>query len=212
MWDGVLGALAILVGLMLVFAGLRYFFVALPILAFIAGFVVGGAVIQTLFGNGIFSTLTSWLTGFLLGLIFAAISYAWWYAGALIAAGSTGAALGSAIVPAFGGSAGWLIFMFAAIGFVVFFALAFVLALPVYIVLVNTAFLGATVVIAGLLLMIDRIDRADLGYGNVVAVVNASWWWSIPVFFLSLIGILSQMNAISSIAIQEARWATAQPT
>lgn len=163
MWDIVVGIVAIVFGLVLVFAGLRFFFAALPILGFILGFLVGGAGVNAIFGDGVFSTITSWIVGFFLGLLFAAISYLWWYAGALIAAGSTGAALGTALVRAFGSNANWLIFLFAAIGFVLFFVVAFMLALPVYIVLVNTAFVGASVVIGGLLLVINKIDRVDLG-------------------------------------------------
>lgn len=211
MWDIVVGIVGIVLGLVLVFAGLRFFFAALPILGFLLGFLVGGAGVNAIFGDGVFSTITSWIVGFFLGLLFAAISYLWWYAGALIAAGSTGAALGTALVRAFGSNASWLIFLFAAIGFVLFFLVAFVLALPVYIVLVNTAFVGATVVIGGLLLVINKIDRADLGYGNVVAAINESWWWTIPMIVLAFAGIFSQLSAISTIALPEEKWTTAAP-
>jgi hypothetical protein len=211
MWDIVVGIVAIVLGLVLVFAGLRFFFAALPILGFILGFLIGGAGVNAIFGDGVFSTITSWIVGFFLGLLFAAISYLWWYAGALLAAGSTGAALGTALVRAFGSDARWLIFLFAAIGFVLFIAIAFLLALPVYIVLVNTAFVGATVVIGGLLLVINKIDRADLGYGNVVAIINESWWWTIPMIVLAIAGIVSQLSAINSIHLQEEKWVPAQP-
>ena len=209
MWDIVLGLVAIVLGLLLVFSGLRYFFAALPILGFFFGFLVGGAGVHAIFGDGIFSTLTSWMVGFVLGLIFALVSYFWWYAGALVAAGSTGALLGTALVRAFGSNAEWLILLFAIIGFVVGFMIAFMLALPIYIVLVNTAFAGATVVVTGFLMVIDKVDRADLGYGNVVATINESWWWTIPVAALAVAGIFSQLNSISSVILPKERWTTA---
>lgn len=209
MWDIIIGLFGIVIGLALVFAGLRYFFAVLPILGFVVGFIVGGAGVNAIFGDGIFSTLTSWIVGFFLGLLFAAVSYLWWYAGALIAAGSTGAALGSALVHVFGGSANWVVFLFAGIGFVLFFVAAFALALPIYIVLVNTAFVGATVVIGGLMMVINKIDRSDLYQGNAVAIINDSWWWSIPVIVLAVVGIFSQLAAISTIALPEDRWTTA---
>ena len=118
---------------------------------------------------------------------------------------------GTALVRAFGSNANWLIFLFAAIGFVLFFVVAFMLALPVYIVLVNTAFVGASVVIGGLLLVINKIDRVDLGQGNVVAIINESWWWTIPLIVLAFAGIFSQLNAIASIQLPEERWTTAAP-
>lgn len=209
MWDVIVGLIAIALGLVLVFSGLRTFFAALPILGFIFGFLVGGAGVHAIFGEGVFSTLTSWIVGVVLGVAFATISYFWWYAGALIAAGASGAALGTALVHAFGGTAGWLVTLFALIGFVAFFAAAMALALPIYIVLFNTAFVGATVVIAGLLLVIDRIDRADLGYGNVTAIVNNSWWWSLVVIVLAATGLASQWKALTTVDLPEERWATA---
>lgn len=206
MWDIIIGFIAIALGLVLVFSGLRTFIAALPILGFILGFLVGGAGVHAVFGDGVFSTLTSWIVGLILGLLFAAISYYWWYAGALIAAGSTGAALGTAIVH---NAAGWVITLFAILGFALFFVLAMRLALPIYIVLFNTAFVGATVVIAGLLLVIDRIDRADLGYGNVTALINNSWWWTLVVIVLAAVGIASQWKALTTTEIPADRWAPA---
>ena len=209
MWDVILGLVAIVLGLMLVFSGLRFFFAALPILGFFFGFLVGGAGVHAIFGDGVFSTLTSWLVGFILGLIFALISYFWWYAGALIAAGSTGALIGSAIVRAFGSNAEWLILIFAIIGFIAGFVIAMMLALPVYIVLVNTAFAGASIVITGLLMVIDKVDRADLVYGNAVATVNESWWWTIPVVALAIAGVFSQLKSTSTVVLPDERWTTA---
>ena len=208
MWDIVLGLVAIVLGLLLVFAGLRFFIMTLPILGFFFGFLAGGAGVQAVLGDGLFSTLTSWVVGLLLGLVFASISYFWWYAGALIAAGSTGALLGTALVRIFT-QADWLILIFAILGFVVGFAVSLMLALPVYIVLVNTAFAGATVVVTGLLMVIDRVDRADLGYGNIVAAINDSWWWTIPVAALAIAGIFSQLKNMSQVALPDDRWTTA---
>jgi len=184
----------------------------LPIVGFILGFLVGAAAVQGIFGDGVFSTLTSWIAGLVLSLVFASISYFWWYAGALIAAGSTGAALGTALVHLFGGSAGWLVALFALIGFALFFVFAWKWALPIFIVLYNTAFIGATVVVAGVLLVINRIDRADLGYGNAIAIVNTSWWWSLVVIVLAAVGIASQWKTIATTRVPEERWVAAAPT
>ncbi|HWV23496.1 MAG TPA: DUF4203 domain-containing protein [Thermomicrobiales bacterium] len=209
MWDVIIGLIAIALGLVLVFSGLRTFFAALPILGFMLGFLVGGAGVQAIFGDGVFSTLTSWIVGLVLGVIFAVVSYFWWYAGALIAAGSTGAALGTAIVH---NAAGWIVTLFAVIGFVLFFVLAMRLALPIYIVLFNTAFVGATVVVAGILLVFDRINRVDLGYGNAAAIINNSWWWTLVVIVLAAVGIASQWKALTTVKLPEEPWSPATPT
>ena len=97
----------------------------------------------------------------------------------------------------------------ALLGFIAFFILAFVLALPVYIVLINTALVGSTVVIGGVLLVINKIDRAHLGYGTVVAIVNYSWWWGLVAIVLAIVGIFSQLNTIATIALPEEKWVAA---
>lgn len=45
----------------------------------------------------------------------------------------------------------------------------------------------------------------------MVAIINESWWWTIPLIVLAFAGIFSQLNAIASIQLPEERWTTAAP-
>lgn len=196
----------VVLGLLLTFAGLRLFFAALPILGFILGFFIGAAGVTAIFGDGIFSTVTSWVVGLVVGIFLGAIAYFWWYIGALISAGSTGALLGTSIVRAFGSNAQWLLAIFAIIGFVLGFIIAVILALPIYIVLFDTAFAGATVVIVGVLLIINKVDRGEIGQGTAVAIINESWWWLIPWIVLVVVGVGSQLSNLKTIILPEDKW------
>lgn len=206
MAEVILGLAAIVLGLVVTFAGLQVFFATLPIIGFIFGFMLGGAAVQVIFGDGFLSTLTSWIVGFAVGIVFAAIAALWWYAGALVSAGALGAVLGTGLVKVFGGSSEWLLAIFGIAGFAVLFMIAFMLALPVYIVIVNSGFIGATVVITGVLLLFQQIKTEDIGHGPAVAILNDSWWLTIPWVVLAIVGILAQLSKMATVTLPDDQW------
>jgi hypothetical protein len=208
--DILIGIVLGLLGLFVTFAGLRVFFIALPIIGFFTGFFIGTIGMQALFGEGFLSTVLSWIAGFAVGIVFALISYLFWYAGALLAAGAAGASLGTGLMYLFGwNEIGLLMFLFGLAGFVLFFVGALLLNLPVYIVIVNTAFIGAFMTIGGVLLLFNQIDYQNLGAGVAVSIVDESFIWTLAWIVLSVAGIVSQINMIKDVTLPEERWAPA---
>ncbi|MDQ3410622.1 MAG: DUF4203 domain-containing protein [Chloroflexota bacterium] len=208
--DILAGIVLLVVGLVVTLAGLRVFLFALPIIGFVIGFFIGSIALQSLFGDGFLATVASWIPGVILGIVFAAISYFWWYAGALISAGAVGASIGAGIVHAVSGASdGFVYFLLGAVGFVVFFAGALLLNLPVYIVIVNTALAGSLAAIAGALLLIDQVDRGELGRGATVAFIQEGWIWVLLWVVLAAVGIFAQLSARDSVALPEERWSPA---
>lgn len=212
MGDIVIGLALITIGLVGCLLGLRVFFVALPILGFVAGFFVGAAGIAAIAGESFLANTTGVIVGFIVGLVFAGVSYFFWYIGALLSAAASGALIGSAFMEIIGVSSGFAVFLVAAAVGIVFFIGAMVLALPIYVVIINTAFAGAAGVVTGLLLLFNQIDRVDLNYGLAWAAVEESWLWMIAWIVLTVIGILYQMQSIASVKLPEDRWTQAQQT
>ncbi len=209
--DILVGVLLGLIGLSVCFSGLRVFFFALPIIGFISGFFVGMAGVSAIFGDGFFATTTGIILGFIVGIVFSVLSYLFWYVGALLAAGSSGALLGSGIMQAIGVSSGWVVFIGAAAGAILIFLLAMWMALPVYVVIVNTAFIGAGAIVTGALLIFNQLDRQELGYGAAWAVIGESWFWMFAWVLLAVAGILAQIRLIEAITLPENRYGPAQP-
>jgi hypothetical protein len=197
--DLFIGALLLIAGLGLAFAGLRFWFILLPILGFFAGLNSGVALMYWIFDEGLFSTGIGLVIGLVLGLIFAALSYFFWYFGALFGAGYIGAELGAGLMRAFSIDSGFVITVAAIIGAIALVLIAIMLFLPFLMVIVSTALGGATWVIAGVMLIFGIIDRADLGYGTVTAAINDSWFWVLGWLLLALIAIMSQLRLFSSI-------------
>lgn len=204
------GILVILFGLFITLAGIQVFFLSLPVLGFCLGFFVGAAGIEALFGDGFLSTVTGWFAGFVVGLLFALLSWFWWYAGVLIAAGALGSVLGTGIMEAFGVDSEWVIFLAGLLGIVIVVGLALLLNLPIYIVIVSTSFAGASLLISGILLVFNQVDFDELGHGTAIAIIQESWFWVIAWAAAAAFGMIFQLAMRNAVKLPEERWITAQ--
>ena len=167
------GIILALIGLAVCFFGLRFWFILLPVFGAVTGFFVGARVMQDIFGTGFLSTTTSWIVGIIMAIVFALLSYFIWYAGAIIMAGAVGASLFSGVLHAlFTNPWGWVLFIVALIGAIIFAVGALILNLPIYIVIVNSALGGAALAIAGLLTIFGTIEVEELANGAALAVVE----------------------------------------
>ena len=209
----IVGLILIVLGLVVCFYGLKFFFVLLPVWGFIAGFFLGAHGVQSLLGGGFLATGASWIVGVVLGVIFAVASYFIWYIGALIAAGSVGAILGTGLM-SFITSNGVLNWIAAAVGAVVIAVLAALVMLPVFMVVVHTAFAGSAAAVIGLLFVIHRLTFAEIDNGESVinSAVQHNWPWVVVWVVLAVIGSLWQVrDAASTVALPEDKWTSAQP-
>lgn len=209
--DILVGALMIALGLVVCFAGLRVFLITLPIIGFITGFFIGAAGTRAVLGEGFLSTTTGVVIGLAAGIALAVLAYVFWYVGALLSAASSGALIGSALMNGIGVTSGWVVFIGAAIGAILLFLIATAIALPVWIVIINSAFLGSSAVLGGVLLVFDQIDRADLGYGVAWAAIESSWFWLIAWTAIGTIGLLVQMRDIATTTLPGESRGAAQP-
>jgi hypothetical protein len=210
MEDFVFGLFTLAMGVVFCFFGLRIFGITLPIFGFMAGFIIGATGVDALLGDRFLSTVTGWATGILLGLLFSALSYVFWYAGVLIAAGSTGALLGSGLMGVFGLEDGFLVFLVSATMALLFAAIALILALPVWAVIFYMAMSGAVAMVGGLLLMLNTFDTEDLEKGTAWASVNASWLWVFVWAALAAVGMWIQVRWITDLEIPDERWSRMQ--
>lgn len=213
----IIGILLALIGLGVCFFGLRYWFIMLPIFGAVTGFFVGARVVQEVFGTGFLSTGVSWIIGIIVGLVFALLSWFVWYAGAIIMAGAVGASLFSGILHAiFDNPWGIMLFIVALIGAIIFAAIALFLNLPIYIVIVNSALGGAALAVAGVLVLIGTVTVTELSTGAAVALADevrfqgAGILWYIVWIILAILGMLFQVQSISSVTLPEEKWVPAR--
>ncbi len=204
--DIFVGVVMLIVGLFVAFAGLRLWFVLLPVLGFFAGLSAGVGLMYWVFDEGLFATATGLIIGFFIGLVFALLSYIFWYFGALLGAGFVGAVAGAGLMRALSIDSGFIIFLAAMLLGLAFIIAAIILWLPVYMVALNTALAGATWAIAGVMLVLNVVDRVDLGYGTVTAAINESWFWVFAWVALAALGMVAQFSAVRTIRLPEEKW------
>jgi hypothetical protein len=204
--DILVGILAVLIGLAVAAAGLRVFFILLPIWGFVVGFLAGAAGVTAIFGDGFLSTTLGIVIGLIVGLIFAVISYLFWYIGVLAAAGAAGAAFGSGLFAAIGVDADWLLFIIGLVFLALFVIAALFINFPTWVVVVSTAMSGAAIVLAGLMLIFDKIDREDLGTGVAWDKIADNWWiWLIWLVGAAL-GMGAQISSLSAVMLPDDKW------
>jgi len=159
------------------------------------------------------TTATSWVVGFLVGLIFAVLSYFFWYAVVLIAAGG----LGYAIATGFLGAVGldldvitWVIGMVVAIGFAVG---AMVFNLQKLVVIAATALTGAAGVVATLLFVLGDFEPAAAVADPFGTALEDNPLWALMFLFLAALGIGLQFQTTRGYEIEHYdRWSEMQAT
>lgn len=206
--DILIGIFLVVFGITIAFIGIQVFFAVLPILGFVAGFFSGAILVESIFGDGLLSTVGGWIVGAVIGVVFALVAWFWWYAGVLISAGSVGALLATTIAEAVGISSGWVLFIFAVVGMALVIMFALAVNLPIYVVIVNTAIAGASMVIGGVMLIFNQLDTEELEEGLAVATAEVSWWWVLAWAVVAAVGIGRQLALKDRIALPSDRWVT----
>lgn len=207
--DILVGILALIIGIAVCLAGLRLFLFMLPIVGFVAGFFIGAGFITAVFGDRFLATALGIIVGLVVGAVFSLFAYLYWYIGVIMAAGSAGALLGASVFGSLGVTSSWLLFILSVIVAAVFIVVAFLYALPVYIVIVATAFEGAALAIGGFLLLFGRMDRADFAVSNVWHRIDDHWFLWIIWAIGAAIGIGYQLTQMRQAILPEERWTRA---
>ena len=76
----------------------------------------------------------------------------------------------------------------------------------------STALAGATAVVAGLLLMFNRLDLDEFDFGAAWAIIDDSWFWLIVWVVVAAIGLSAQMRGIEELNLPRNRWQRARMT
>jgi hypothetical protein len=204
--DILVGLFLIIFGLAITFAGTALFFLVLPMVGFLFGFLVGAAAMQAGFGDGFLSTVGGWAVGIILGLVFGFISYFWWYAGVLLSAGSIGAVIATGLAQAIGLDSGFWHFLFGLVGFIALASVTYVFNLPVYLIIASTAIAGANVAVLGVMLVFNRVDTDEMVNGTAATIVRESWWWTLIAIILAVIGAGYQISIRNRLRVPQEKW------
>ncbi len=199
------GLIALMFGLVLCFAGYRFFIIILPIWGFFFGLAFGAQAIQALFGTAFLATVTSWVVGFCVGAVFAVLAYLFYVAAVAILAGSLGYSVVVGILLALGLQMGFLVWLIGIIAAVIVAVVALALNLQKWIVVIGTAVVGAELILATFVMLFNPAARALADPRQVVAQASPLVW--IVAIVTAVLGILVQLRSMANYQVEEySRW------
>ena len=192
----IVGTVALIVGALVATWGVRVFFVLLPLWAFLTGVAIGAQGLSAVLNEGFLATVLSWGAGIVLGIVLAVTATLWVWAAVIVLAFGVGTTLGSGILLALGFEPGVLPFAAGIALGGVLVVLAIAIDAPVLLVAILSSLGGAAYVVAGALLILGRLEVADLSGGAVAALRDQP---------LAIVGWLVLAAAALVVQLQEAR-------
>jgi predicted outer membrane lipoprotein len=191
--DFIAGVLAVLVGLVFCYQGYLALRIVIAVWGGFVGFALGASVGRD--DQGILGTALSWILGLVLALAFAALAYLFYEVSIALAMASIGFVLGTSLLVALGVNWSWLIVLS---GMALGIALAFVALvgeLPTVLLIVLSAMAGASVIVAGVMLLSGALDSDDITRSSQITdELHDDWYWYVMYLALAISGIIVQLR------------------
>lgn len=195
------GVLAIVVGLLLCFAGFRLAKIALAIWGAFIGFAVGFTLTSAGAGAGGWAAaFPGWVAGLILAVLFGWLAYAFYAAAVIVLTGSLGWLLGAGIALLF--SMVPMAWLFGLVGAIALIVLGFALNLPRMLMILATAIMGAVVSGDGLRTLLGVHPLLDPT--NWVVAGSNDGMISVGVVVLAILGVVAQLRQSGKASLREA--------
>lgn len=195
MRDVVIGSLAVLIGLLLCFRGYTALRAIIAAWGAFAGFLLGAGVVAQVTGASFLDDALAWLVGLGVALVFGLLAYLYYAVSVVIGMGAIGFSLGTTLMVVLGVTWSWAVVLVGLVAAVALAALAILADLPLVILAVLGAFAGASVVVAGLLLLLGRLGTDDLIETSTSVTFELGWWWTAGYVLLAVAGLSAQLTS-----------------
>ncbi|WP_181407544.1 DUF4203 domain-containing protein [Nocardioides sambongensis] len=189
--DIVVGLLAVAIGLYLCLRGHWAMRVLLAIWGGFIGFALGAGIVDNVTGDGYLTTLTGWLVGIVAAVVVAVLAYLFYAVSVVLSMVSMGFVLGATVAAALDVETPWLLTVFGVVAGLLLGVLAVVADLPALLLVLLSAASGTSLVLGGLLLIVDQITLDQISEGRV-GDEHLLWYVAWPVLFV--IGIVVQLR------------------
>jgi hypothetical protein len=192
--DIVLGLLAVLIGALLCFRGYAALRIVIAAWGAFAGFLLGAGIVAQVTGEGFLVSLLAWMIGLLVAVAFGLLAYLYYAVSVVVGMGAIGFSLGTTLMVVLGVTWSWVIIGVGLLVGVGLAVLAIVGDLPLLILAVLGAFAGASVVVAGLLLIFGQLGSEELAATETSSTLELGWWWTVGYLVLAVAGLAFQLG------------------
>jgi hypothetical protein len=131
-------------------------------------------------------------------VVFGLIAYLYYAVSVVIGMGAIGFALGTTLMAALGVTWSWLVVLVGIVVGVLLAMLAIVGDLPLLILAILGAFAGASVTIAGVLLLVGVLDVEELAAPETTQTIELGWVWTAAYLVLGVAGLVVQLRSVEA--------------
>lgn len=172
MGEILVGILAVLIGGLFALQGGNLMRILFPLLGFFAGFSAGAGAISAITGDGFLSTVFSWVVGLCVALLFAVLAYFFYAFAIVLAFAGLGFSLTAALLALFNIDWNWLVILLGTVVAVAFGVFAVASSLPMMVLIIVTSFFGASMIVYGVLLVLNIVSFGDFANGTIYETIR----------------------------------------
>jgi hypothetical protein len=193
----VVGVIAVLIGALLCFRGYVTMRLIISLFGAFVGFLLGAGLVAGVTDSGFGQLAMSWLVGIVGAVIFGVLAYFSYQVAVVIGLAGIGFTIGTSVMAAVGVSSQMATIAVGLVAGALLAVIAVATDLPAVILVVLTALAGASVTVAGVMVIAGAIGLNRLTVDGVSAEMSGGWWWYVLYGGLALLGIVAQLRALS---------------
>lgn len=194
MTDVLVGVVLVLLGLALCLRGYWTLRLVLSLWGALVGFGLGASLAAWINDNSYLASALGWIVGLALALVFALLAYLYYAVGVILSLGSMGFALGATVTAATGVTWDGVIITVGILCGLAVAALAILADVPLMLLVALSAIAGASVVVAGGLILTGALDVEQIDSANVADHLDGHWAWTLMFVVLAVFGVLTQLR------------------
>jgi hypothetical protein len=206
----VVGIIAVLIGALLCFRGYVTMRVIISLFGAFVGFLLGAGLVAGVTDSGFGQLALSWLVGIVGAVLFGVLAYFSYQIAVVIGMAGIGFAIGTTVMAAVGVGSQVAIVVVGLLAGALLAVIAIATDLPAVILVVLTALAGASVTVAGVMLIAGTIGVNRLTAEGVGAEMSRGWWWYVLYGGLALLGIIAQLRSRGSRTMRQ-QWGSQVP-
>ena len=193
----VVGIIAVLIGALLCFRGYVTMRVIISLFGAFVGFLLGAGLVAGVTDSSFGQLALSWLVGIIGAVLFGVLAYFSYQVAVVIGMAAIGFTIGTTVMAAVGVGSQAATVAVGLVAGALLAVIAIATDLPAVILVVLTALAGASVTVAGVMVIAGTIGINRMTAEGVSAEMSRGWWWYVLYGGLAVLGIIAQLRAQS---------------
>lgn len=191
----VVGIIAVLIGALLCFRGYVTMRLIISLFGAFVGFLLGAGLVAGVTDSGFGQLALSWLVGIVGAVIFGVLAYFSYQIAVVIGLAGIGFTIGTTVMAALGVGSPVATVAVGLLAGALLAVIAIMTDLPAVLLVVLTALAGASITVAGVMVIAGTIGINRLTAEGVGAEMSRGWWWYVLYGGLALLGIIAQLRS-----------------